>query len=103
MCIKGSVKFNEEKEKRCPKTSTLTLARVLKAPVKSEEGERRVKPTNKRKRVETEVENRDQAQTVASGEGDNSEKGGFEANSKQPMLSLTVDNRALAQNGAEER
>ena len=76
------MKFNEEEEKRCPKTSPLTLARVLKTPVESEEIDRRVKSTNKRKKVETEVETRDQAQTVACGEGYNSERGGFEANSK---------------------
>ena len=41
LCIKGGVKFNEEEEERCPKASPLTLARILKAPVESEEGERR--------------------------------------------------------------
>ena len=53
LSIKGSVKFNEEDEERCPKASPLTLARVLKAPVESEEGERREK-TKKRKMEEIE-------------------------------------------------
>ena len=38
-CIKGGVKFNEEEEERGPNTSPLTLDRVLKALVESEEGE----------------------------------------------------------------
>ena len=82
----GGVKFNEEEEERCPKTSPLTLARVLKAPIESEEGERRVKPTKKRNRIETE-EQRDQAPTIVFDEGDNSERGGFHANLEQLMLS----------------
>ena len=45
------MKFNGEKEKRCPKTSPLTLIGVLKAPVESEEEERREKPIRKRKRA----------------------------------------------------
>ena len=53
VCIKGDVKFNEEEDERCPKTLPLTLIGVLKAPIESEEGERRVKPTKKRKRVKT--------------------------------------------------
>ena len=62
--------------------------------MKSEEGERRKKPTRKRKRKrkrkrEKTIEKRDQALTIAFGEGDNNEKGGFEANSKQPVLSPT--------------
>ena len=51
VCIKGGVKFNEEEDERCHKTLPLTLIGVLKAPIESEEGERRVKPTKKRKRV----------------------------------------------------
>ena len=39
-CIMGGVKFNEEEEERCPKTSPLTLVGILKALVESEEGER---------------------------------------------------------------
>ena len=92
LCIKGCVKFNEEKEERWPKTSPLTLTGVLKAPVECEEGERRVKPKKKRKRVETEAEQRDQAPTTVSDEEDNSEEmGGFEADSNQPVLSLVAN------------
>ena len=47
--------------------------------MESEEGERRVKPTKKRKRAETE-EQRDQAPTLVSDEGGSSERGGVEAN-----------------------
>ena len=71
----GGVNFNEEEDERCPKTSHLTLDGVFKAPMDSEEGERRVKPTKKTKMVETEAENINQSSTVASSEGDNSEKG----------------------------
>ena len=56
LCIKVGVKFNGEEEERCPKTSHLTLTRVLKAPVESEKGERRENPTRKRKRAETKAE-----------------------------------------------
>ena len=83
LCIKRGVKFNEEEEERCPKASPLTLARVLKAPVESEEGEIRDK-TKKRKRAETE-EPRDQAPTTVSEEGASSEERGggcYEAYSK---------------------
>ena len=45
--IKGFLKFNEEEEERCPKTSPLTFSRVLKALMESEESKRRVKPTKK--------------------------------------------------------
>ena len=48
LCIKGGVKFNEEEEERCPKTSPLTLTRVLKAPMEYKEGEIREKPRKKR-------------------------------------------------------
>ena len=48
------MKFNEEDEERCPKTSPLSLIGVLKAPVKSEKGERREKPRKNRKWVEIE-------------------------------------------------
>ena len=53
LCIKRGVKFNEDEVERYHKASPLTLAGVLKALVESEEGERRDKPTRKRKRVET--------------------------------------------------
>ena len=46
------MQFNDEEEERCPKTSLLTLIGVLKALVESEEGERREKPTRKRKKGE---------------------------------------------------
>ena len=69
------MKFDEKDNERCPKTSPLNLAGVLKAPVESEEGERRVKPTKKRMTVETE-ELRDQAPTTISEEGANSEEAG---------------------------
>ena len=45
--------YAKEEEERCPKASPLTLARILKAPVESEKGERREK-TKKRKSVERE-------------------------------------------------
>ena len=41
LCIKGGVKFNDEEEERCPRTSPLTFTRVLKALMENEEGERR--------------------------------------------------------------
>ena len=47
------MKFNENEEERSPKASPLTLVGFLKAPVESEEGERREKPTRKRTKVET--------------------------------------------------
>ena len=47
LCIKGDVKFNEEEDERCLKTSPLTLTKVLKALVESEKGERRETPTKK--------------------------------------------------------
>ena len=50
----GGVKFNEEEE-RCPKTSPLSLPGLLKAPMESEEGEMREKPTKKIKMAETET------------------------------------------------
>ena len=40
LCIKGAVKFNEEEEERCPKTSPLTLTGFFKASVESGEKER---------------------------------------------------------------
>ena len=73
LCIKGGVKFDEQEDERCPKCSPLTLTRVLKSPIESEEGERRVNPTKKRKRAETK-ELRDQAPTVVSEEGADSEE-----------------------------
>ena len=79
LCIKGGVKFNEEEEERCPKTSPLILVRALKALAESEEGERRVKPTKKRKRAENE-EQRNQALKIVSDEGDNNERDSFEEN-----------------------
>ena len=39
LCIKGGVTFNETEEK-CPRSSPITLTRVLKAPVQGEEVER---------------------------------------------------------------
>ena len=63
----------------------------------------RVKPTKRRKRVETEVGNIDQAPTISSGEGDSSEKGGFEENLEQPMLSPTAEQGAPTPIGAKER
>ena len=89
------MKFDEQEDERCPKASPLTLAGVLKAPIESEEGERRVKPTKKRMTVETE-ELRDQALTTISEEGANSEEAGgeglvYEAYSEKPVLPLTID------------
>ena len=43
------MQFNDEEEERCPKTSPLTLTRVLKALVESEEVERREKPIKKKR------------------------------------------------------
>ena len=56
--------------------------------MESEEGEKREKPTKKRKRAE---KKKDQALTGFSGESDSSEGGGFEANSEQRVLSPTID------------
>ena len=89
LCIKGDVKFNEDEE-RCPKASLLTLARALKAPVESEKGERK-ENTRKRKRVNTEVPKEPAFTAVAEEEANREEMGGFEAYSKQPMLSSTAD------------
>ena len=87
LCIKGVVKYNDEEEERCPKTSPLTLTRVLKAPIESEERERIKEPTRKRKRIETQAKRtreteelrgvspvRDQTSTTISDEGESSEK-----------------------------
>ena len=62
-----------------------------------------MKPTNKRKMVETKEEKNDQAPTFTYGEDDSIEGGEFEANSEQPVLSPTVEQGALAPIGAEER
>ena len=51
LCIKGGVTFSETEEK-CPRSSPLTLIRVLKALVQDEEVER----TRKRKRVASELQ-----------------------------------------------
>ena len=98
LCIKGGVQFNEIDEDRFPKASPLTLARVFKAPIESEEGERMEKPTRKRKRVEIE-----EAPTIASSEGNNSEGGEYEAHLEHPMLSPTANQRILAQTEAENK
>ena len=103
LCINGGVKFNDEEEERCPKTSPLTFIGVLKAPMESEEGEMREKPPRKRKRVETE-ELRDQAPTTVSDKGESTEKrGGFEADLEQSMRSPIADQGIPAQIRAEER
>ena len=112
----GGVKFNDEEEKRCPQTSPLTLTRVLKALVESEEGERREKPIRKRKRAKTEVERakeieelrgvspvRDQALTKISNKGESSEEmGGFEADLEQLVLSPVANHGVLAHTRAKE-
>ena len=117
LCIKGVVKFNDEEEERCPKTSPLTLTRVLKAPIESEERERIKEPTRKRKRIETQAKRtreteelrgvspvRDQTSTTISDEGESSEKmGGFEANLEQQVLSPVANHRVPAQTRYEER
>ena len=92
LCIKGSVKFNEEEEERCLKASLLTLVGVFKAPIESEEGEKREKPTKKRKRAKIK-EMRDQAPVATTGEGNSSEGGGYEAHLEQLELSPTADQR----------
>ena len=101
LCIKGGVKFNEEEE-RCPKASLLTLSRALKAPVESEKGERK-ENTRKRKRVNTEVPKEPTFTAVAEEEASREERGGFEAYSKQPMLSSTADQATPAPTRVEER
>ena len=68
LCIKGGVKSNGVEEERYPKASPLTLVGGFKALVESREGERRDKPTRKRKMVETE-DIRDQAPTAVSKKG----------------------------------
>ena len=99
----GGVKFNEEEEERCLKTSSLTFAGVLKAPMESKERERRVKPTKERKMAETGVKNRDQAPTVALVKG-MTVKGvdlrQIQSNQCSPLL---LNMWALAPNGLEER
>ena len=59
LCIEWCVKFNEVKEERSLKASPLTLARVLKDLVESENGEKRENPSKKRKREETTEEPKD--------------------------------------------
>ena len=49
-----------------------------------------MKPTKKIKRAKTK-ELRDQAPTVSFDKGDNSERGGCETDSEQPVLSPVVD------------
>ena len=77
LCIKGGVKFNEGEEERCPKASPLTLAGVLKALVKSKEGEKREKPTKKRKRAEIAKQPREPAPTTVFEEKASSEEIGI--------------------------
>ena len=48
----GGVKFSEAEEERCSKAFPLSLTGALKAPVESEEGERR-ENSRKRKSAET--------------------------------------------------
>ena len=111
LCINGGVKFNGEEEERCPNTSPLNLTGVLKAPMESEEGERREKRTKKIKRAKTKTERgvspvRDQAPIAVSDEGDSSkEMGGFKSELEQPMLSPVVDNGVSTQTraGREEK
>ena len=63
-----------------------------------------MKPTKKRKRAEIEAEQRDQAPIVVSDEGDISEeRGGFEAHSKQPVISPVADHGVPARTIAEKR
>ena len=87
LCIKRGVKFNEAKENRSLKASLLTIVVVLKAPIESEEGSRREKPSRKRKMVETTEEPKNQVPTIAPVESNSSEGGGYEANLEQPVLS----------------
>ena len=87
----GGLNFNEAEEERCPKASPLTLARVNKALVERNEGERREK-TKKRKKAETLKEPMELAPTVVSNEGASSKEiGEYEAYEEQPVLSFTVD------------
>ena len=105
------MKFNDEEDERCPKTSPLTLTGFLKAPVESQEGERRENPTGKRKGVETEVEMareteelRDQVPKNISNEGESSEeKGGFEADLEKLVPSPIADHGVPSQTRADER
>ena len=105
------MKFNDEEEERCPKTSPLTLTRVLKAPVESEEEERIEKPTRKIKMAKNQAKRiretedlkgvspvRDQTSTTISNDGESSEKmGGFEADLEQGVLSPVADHGVPAQ------
>ena len=81
LCIKGGIKVNEEEEKS-PKATPLTLIGALKAPVGGEEIER----IRKRKRTEEQL--REPVPTVEAEEDNDSakERGGFEADSEQPVL-----------------
>ena len=65
---------------------------------------RKEKPTKKRKTVETEAEQRDQALAAVYDEDDNNEeRGAFGTDLKQPVLSPVVDQGVPAQTRAEER
>ena len=91
LCIKEGVKFNKAEEERCLKASPLILARVRKALVKSEKGERREK-TRKRKRARTVEDPREPSPITLPEEEANSEEiKDFEAYAEQPVLSPTVD------------
>ena len=89
------VTFSETEEK-CPRSSPLTLTRVLKAPAQSEEVER----ARKRKRADTDFP-RDAVPTVEE-EPKNEEMGGFEDYPEQPVLSPSAEETLSAQN-IEER
>ena len=92
LCIKGGVTFDEGEEERCPKAFPLTLPRVFKAPVESEEVERIEKPTEKRKMAEIVEKPKEPTPTTVSKERASSEeKGDCEAYSEQLVLSLNAD------------
>ena len=92
--IKGGVTFSETYEKY-PRSSLLTLTRVLKTPAQGEE----VEKARKRKRENTDFP-REAAFTVEE-EPETEEIGGFEYYPEQPMLSPSVEETLHAQNLVE--
>ena len=98
LCIKGGVTFSEIEEEKCPKSSPLTLSGITKGPIENEKWERR------RNRKITVEEPRELVPTIeAEEESDSEERWGFEAHSKQPMLSLATEEATLAHIITENR
>ena len=96
LCIKGGVTFSETKEK-CPRSSPLTLTRVLKTPAQGKEVERA------RIMKRTSIELPREAIPKAKEDPKAEEMRGFKDYPKQPMLSSRAEETISAHNRAEKR